>query len=371
MNAIVFGTNHNNTLGLIRSLGQTGHKVVLMLRAQKINYVDKSKYVSKTVYLDKTSNMIGAITSVARGMKEKPVLFAAGDDEATLIDMHFEELSLYVIPEGGFHNNDINKYRNKAISNKLAVEIGFNLPRTWVMSSTDDLTDDVLFPAFIKANNSIHGGKKVQGICHNRQELLSRLLSLPSEYFPIQVQEFVKKDYEVMLQGCSMNHGKHIVCEVANRKIRFYPNEYSAGSYSYSVQVEGNTELVKLRELLSQYLKRIGYSGLFSAEFLYGNGEFYFLEINLRNDGTAYLSTSCGYNLPDIYCRYLDGQLLERCAYVQQFYMNAIADFHHVCKRHLALFTWLKQFNATHCFSHFNKTDVKPYIFYILSKFSK
>ncbi len=369
MNAIVFGTNHNNTLGLIRSLGQTGHKVVLMLRAQKINYVDKSKYVSKTVYLDKTSNMIGAITSVARGMKEKPVLFATGDDEASLIDMHFEELSLYVIPEGGSHNNDINKYRNKETSNKLAEEIGFDLPRTWVISSTDALPDDVIFPVFVKANNSIYGGKKVQGICHNRQELLSRLLAIPLEDFPIQVQEFIDKEYEIMLQGCSVNHGEKVVCEIANRKVRYYPHTYSAGSYSYSIQVKGNIELMNLCELVSLYLKRISYSGLFSAEFLYSKGKFYFLEVNLRNDGTAYLSTSCGYNLPDIYCRLLNNQVVERCTYVPQFYMNVVADFHHVCKRQLTLLTWLKQFNATHCFSHFNKTDVKPYIFYILSKF--
>ena len=48
-----------------------------------------------------------------------------------------------------------------------------------------------------------------------------------------------------------------------------------------------------------EYINVLGYSGLFSVEFLLSNsGEAYFLEVNLRNDGNGYLPTYGGVNLP-------------------------------------------------------------------------
>ena len=48
MNTIVLGDNHNNTLGLIWSLYEGGHKVTLFLYNEKNNYLSKSTYVDKT-----------------------------------------------------------------------------------------------------------------------------------------------------------------------------------------------------------------------------------------------------------------------------------------------------------------------------------
>ncbi|MBQ6751455.1 MAG: hypothetical protein IJR02_11925 [Bacteroidaceae bacterium] len=367
MTALVYGENHNNTLGLVRSLGEAGHQVILLLMRRKINYVDKSRYVNRTIYLDAKSNVISAIKKIASDIKEKPVLFTTGDGEASLVDSHFEELSEYVIPEGGYKNNDINRYRDKKVSNKLAAEIGFDLPHTWIVTNPNFPPKDITFPVFVKANNSIHGGKSVQGIYKNREELNEWLSTLPKDDFPMQVQEYIDKDYEIMLQGCSINHGKKVISEVANRKVRFYPHIYSAGSYSYSVQVEGNKDLMYLRGLVTRYLENVGYSGLFSAEFLYSKGRYFFLEINFRNDGTAYLSTACGYNLSDIYCRSLKGKIIEKMDYKQQSYMNMIADLHHIGK-HISFSEWFKQFRNTHCFSHYNQRDITPYLFYLIIK---
>ena len=48
METIILGTNHNNTLALIWSLGQEGYDITLLLYKAKFNYVNKSKYIKKT-----------------------------------------------------------------------------------------------------------------------------------------------------------------------------------------------------------------------------------------------------------------------------------------------------------------------------------
>lgn len=52
MNAIVLGANHNNALGLVRSLGETNNKVYLLLYKDIINFVALSKYVTNCFFVD-------------------------------------------------------------------------------------------------------------------------------------------------------------------------------------------------------------------------------------------------------------------------------------------------------------------------------
>lgn len=367
MNVIVFGANHNNTLGLVRSLGEAGYHITLILIGNKKNYVDKSKYIRKCYYLNQDTDIVQLVKEIAANLSCKPVLLSAGDGEASLVDLYVEELSEFVIPEGGRKNDDINKYRDKKTSNALALEIGFDLPKTWIIDHPNTLPDDITFPVFVKANNSIHGGKGVQSVCQNLEELKEKLISIPTEDFPIQTQEYIAKEYEIMLQGCSVDYGEKVVCEVANRKVRFYPHIYSAGSYSYSVQVEGNQELMRLRGLVANYLGHVGYNGLFSAEFLYCNSKFYFLEVNLRNDGTSYLSTACGYNLADIYCKYRNGLSVLHGVYKPYKYLNLKADIHHVINRKVSVCKWIVQFFSAKCYSHFSWHDMKPYFYYFFN----
>lgn len=366
MNVIIYGANHNNTLGLVRSCGEKGHQIILLLQKGKVNYVDKSRYIKKCIYTTSDTDVIATIKEEASKLNTKPILFSTGDTEASLVDAHMEELSPYVILEGGGKNHAINKYRDKEKSNELARRIGFNLPQTWVIETSQKLPKEEMFPIIVKANNSTQGGKTIQKICHNQMELSKQLSNIPSCNYPIQIQEFIDKEFEIMLQGCSMNHGERIFCKVANRKVRFYPHIYSAGSYSYSVDIEKDKALMELREKVSLYLKEIHYQGLFSAEFLFSKGTYYFLEINLRNDGTSYLSTACGCNLANIFCDSIVGKGIEITNYHPCTYMDARADFHHVRNGKVKFWTWLGQFLTAGCYSHFNWRDLRPFFYYIL-----
>ena len=365
MNVIVWGENHHNALGLVRSLGEVGHNVYLLLYKVRLNYVAKSRYVKKCVYLDKDSDVISIIKTISQNLEDKPALLVTGDPIASFVDSHLNEINQYAITEGGFQTNDINKYRDKHVSNALAAEIGFNVPKSWVLQNGDSYDVDFIFPIILKEACSLPGSKKVLAVINSMTELKDHLAELEDSCYPLIVQQFINKDYEIMLQGCSLNHGETIVSKVANRRIRVYPEIYGGASYSSSVNIDEDDELVEIRDMVLDFMRRVGYSGLFSAEFLYKDGKYYFQEVNFRNDGTSYLSTSCGVNLPDIYCHSLKRQEIKEGTYKKSIYINVFSDYHHVSFHKLLFKDWIKDVITANCYSHFNWKDPIPYLYYL------
>lgn len=365
MNAIVLGANHNNALGLVRSLGETNNKVYLLLYKDIINFVALSKYVTNCFFVDMHISKVEQIINICKTLDGKPFLFSTSDEDAAYINDNANLLAPYCYFEGGI---GINEYRNKDVSNILAKQCGLHVPKTYVLHSCDQVIDGVAIPAIVKANNSIRGGKSLLHRIENRDELYRLLKKIPSNCYPVQVQEYIKKEYELMLLGCSLSAGAVVCCPVAQRKYRFYPNEYNAGSFSCSIDPSCDPKLVSLQEKVSLYMKKIKYTGLFSAEFVYKDGDYYFCEINLRNDGTSYIATKSGYNLPNILCSYYNnGKANIAGVFSPSYYMVNISDFGNVLKKRLSIWTWLKDFNKANCYSHYNKRDIVPYIGFLLS----
>lgn len=370
MNVIIVGINHNNTLGLIWSLGEAGHLITLVLHKSKYNYANKSKYVKSTYLINDDSEIIDLLKKLAIGTKDKPVVFVSTDEDATLLNEHYLELSEYCYFEGGRPDGSINLYRDKDEGECLAKKCGFTIPQTVVIKSPVELTNVALrHPLFIKANNSVHGGKSAMKKCDTYEEAESFVNSLPQDYFPLQVQEFIEKEYELMLLGCSLYGGKRVICPIANKKIRQYPKNTGGGAWSLSTEVAASEELRLLAEKVANYLKEIEYTGNFSAEFLYSGGKYYFLEINLRNDGTSWLSTCSGYNLPDMVTRsfFEDNVNADDCVFHQRHYMNILWDMAYAFHGGIGFFKWLSQISTNTCYSHYNKKDIKVFLTYIKS----
>jgi len=364
MNVVILGFNHNNTLGLIWSLGEAGHTISLVLYNEGKNYVSKSKYVKMTYLVNEGDDVVELIKKISSKMDGKPVVFVTNDRDASLLNDHFAELSPYCYFEGGRSDGSINHYRDKDEGERLALKCGFKIPRTVVISKSYELSFVSLpYPLLIKGNNSVHGGKAAMKKCDSQQEAVEFVDGLPNDYYPLQIQEFIQKEYELMLLGCSLYGGKRVICPVANKKIRQYPKITGGGSFSLSAEVAANEDLRQLASKVERYLQVIEYTGNFSAEFLYANGKFYFLEINLRNDGTSWLSTCSGYNLPDLVCRsFVDENVSDKdCIFQQRHYMNIIWDLHYVSDGSVKLFEWLRQLRGDTCYSHFNKQDRKPF----------
>ena len=203
MNTIVIGGNRNNAMGLVWSLGEAGHNVTLLLYDEgKNNYVNKSKYVKRTILIDRDGDVIHELMEVITQMDLKPVVFADSDHKSHLLNEHFAELSEICYLEGGRSDGSINLYRNKDEEEKLAIKCGFTVPKTIVITKPEEISDITIpYPVFVKANNSVHGGKKATKKCNSKQEAETFVNGLPQGFFPLQVQEFVEKEYELALLG--------------------------------------------------------------------------------------------------------------------------------------------------------------------------
>lgn len=369
MEVLIWGANHNNTLGLVRSLGEMNHIVYVLLFKDTINFVAFSRYVKKVYFASHDDSIDAQIISICKRLKNKPLLLCTSDETAAYVNDHAEELKAYCFFESG---NDINKYRNKDVGNELAIRCGLQIPQTWVLQSKSAPVEGMQFPIILKANNSTRGGKTFLQKINDAGSLKTVLSIIPDDCYPIQLQKYIKKEYEMMLLGCSLAGGTVVHIPVAQRKFRFFPNEYNAGSFSHSVNPNNSIQLVSLQKKVSEYLKAIEYTGLFSAEFVYEKGVYYFLEINLRNDGTSYLSTKSGFNLPHMLCEFFEKGKTELIGdFSENFYMANISDFGNVLNKRLSFWTWLKDVTRADCFSHYNRNDVLPYFGFLLSFFIK
>lgn len=371
MNVIILGSNHHNTLGLIRSLGEAGHTVYLMLLKSGFNYVNKSSYLKSWHLIKSFEEVIPRVKDIVSECGTKPVMLVAGDEEATFVNQHFKELSAYCFVEGAYTNGDITVYHDKFKSNDLAKKFGFKIPQTWMLCNNDDVPTDLKYPVLVKAGDSIRGGKGVLKRCNSESELIHVLEHFPNDVFPLQIQEYIQKEYEIIILGCSMNHGKHVLCPIAERKLRYYPCEYRITAYTEGILIKGNKTLEEVVDKITSMIRTIGYSGLFSVELIFANNQLYFLETNFRNDGTGYLATASGFNLPDILCHSFVGNSMnvDVMRYHPCHYVNVIADGMNVIHRRVPFYSWIRQLKKANCYSHYSKKDMLPLLYAIVALF--
>ena len=295
--AIVVGAPHHNTLGLIRSLGIKGLSPLLYLITSEDNNSNvKSKYVSEVKYFKTEEDVVQYLLNSKT--KEKAVLFASGDPISLCLDIHYEELKdkYYLFNIHG----KMKHYMNKETMCSIAEKIGFHVPQHFVYIKGDRLPLNIEFPCITKAISSVDGDKSNTTICETRQEL-EKFISAPNLCKSIQIERFVKKKFEFQFIGLSLNAGEIIVIP-GHSHIHRPKGIQNTFCFMYK---ENSNDFFETLNKTKRFIKEVGYSGLFSMEFIRGiDGKDYFLEMNYRNDGNAICVTDAGFNLPYFWYKY-------------------------------------------------------------------
>ena len=355
-NVIVIGGNHHNTLGVIRSLGYKGiFPYVLLITENKKPYVCCSKYIKQYIVLSNANEIVCQLLTLKDIFADKPVIISCADIVTAELDSHQSLLEdYYYLPVG---MGDIVQIMNKEKMSQIARDCGMLTPRNIQLNDVD-FNDDRQY--IIKPLKSIEGAKSDIAIVRNRMDLDDYLSSVHCR--DIQIQEFVEKDIEFQLIGVSLNGGENVIIPGASIILR-QPENTNTGYLKYvgfdSFDFDGY-------ERCKDFIRTIGYSGLFSIEFLRGkDGKDYFMEINMRNDGNAICVTASGVNLPYIwysYCLKSEEWSHESSKAVREvLVMPEFDDFVNVLKRKVSFLQWIKDVHKTDCFMEYDKSDTKPF----------
>lgn len=357
--AVIIGDPFNNTLGLIRSLGEAHVDIILLLvgKGDRL-FVSKSRYLknSQVFQLDTVEDCLSVLQNIADKTKDQ-VLICTNDVAAQFVDSHEPELSrFYITPMRG---DQLGNMMNKDAQCLLAQECGFTIPKSFIYERGDQFPEGVEYPLLLKPANSAHGEKSDIHICTNYHEVETSLHRTSSCPLFI-VQEYIEKEYEINLIGVRTEHGVYVPGGI--KKIRHYPTIYSPCSFGLFQSID--KFYIDINPIM-KFMNTIGYYGPFSVELLHKKGKNYFMEFNFRHDGLAYAATASGANLPALL---FDDRKDPQLHVWDTYMMDLSTDYCHVKDGTLSKKQWWHDFMRTGCQLNFNRKDPMPTICYYMHK---
>ena len=358
---IIIGGNHHNTLGVIRAMGYKGVKpTVILISNAKSNNVGKSRYIKELIVV---SNENDALDYLLRNKENNrgAVIIACSDGASSMLDLNRDVLKPHYSVPGSSLAGRVTSIMNKQTMSELGKAVGFTVPASWVLDRNALNVDEVTYPCITKPLLSITGQKSDIKICKNESELLFALSGGYGEKY--QVQQFLDKDFEYQLIGLSLNSGEVVIIPGCSRCIRPCP-----GTNTGYLHYESLAGVKAPVEICKKFVREVGYSGLFSIEFLRDKkGRDYFMEMNFRNDGNAICVTASGTNLP--YLWYLANSGLDytrelaSSTFRPVYVMPEFADFtNFVANGKISLWCWLCDLHKTDCFMTYSKRDPMPFL---------
>lgn len=367
---VVWGGVHHNTLGVLRSLGEAGvsrraiHVLLTGNNIPKRNIVSASKYAAQggVHYFADDGE---ALTWLARDgvfdCEQRPVVICCSDGAAEALMSAGPNLrQRYLAPSLAI---DAHEAMSKQVQAKLATDCGLSVPRTAYIE-VGHKPDWDIFPCIVKPIKSTLGGGKADiKVANNKSELMEQLDAVKSDR--VVLQEYIDKELEYQLIGCSLEGGKTVLIPGYTDILR-QPLNTNTGYLRYAPI----TGFAFDRDASCRFLRALGYSGLFSLEFIRSkNGKDYFLEINLRNDGNGYCVKSAGVNLPYIWSFFqINGEMPQVQTKFEHpiYFMPELADIK-LGVNEVGFARWLMQFFCARSHAVFNLRDPKPFLIAIAS----
>jgi predicted ATP-grasp superfamily ATP-dependent carboligase len=311
---IVIGSADIIKLGLIRSFGESGYKVISIhitgankFKIKPLDYY--SKYVS-AYYFTKTTNLVDLLIDKCRDEVQKPILMPLTDSMVYLIDQSLSKLNKYfIIPNINLQEGGVTRLMNKVLQKKIAAEANLNVPKTWDIPFVDGdfiIPEDIEYPCFVKGSLSYKSKKQYQKRCNNLQEL-NELLTLCKRagFYNLCAEEYLEIDKEVGIIAFSSETGCVIPAFVEFLEMGKSPK----GGISMRGQICPANEQ-KFLQAIKSFLTKTCYVGICNFDFIVSRGKYYFVEVNFRYAAYGYGVFKSGVKVPDmITCSLLGGDL--------------------------------------------------------------
>ena len=363
---IVFGQEHYNPLGVIRSLGESGiYPVAIILKDKKV-ITSKSKYISKLYFVKSYEEGYELLLKEYGKEKEKSFLYTCDDKTTAFLDRHFNELiDKFIFFNAGIQGRIV-YYMDKANILELAEKYGLNVLKNYKVNR-GEILDGLEYPIITKGiASNIGGGKADVFICHSENELKNAYKKIKST--TVLLQKYLYKKNELCMEGMSVNNGKELFISIASSYNYILEDRYSP----YMTVRNFNNKY--LQEKLALMIEEIGFEGIFEIEFLEDDdGHLYFGEINFRNSTWSYASTCAGMPLPVIWAESMQCNTLKKNYYKKIpdgfTAMVELNDFKmRVLTHKIGLIQWIREMKSCQCLYYMGKNDFKPVIANFLSR---
>ena len=371
---LVVGADHYNTLWLVRALGMAGFIPTCIIYGVTKSFVGKSRWCKRCISVEHFSDIPNILKLLE--FEQKTVLISSADVVARLIDDEYDIYSKkYFLCNCSQKSGGINFWMNKNMQLKQAEIVGMPIPRskTFDLSCAINLADisNFSFPVLIKPEVSADATKYAFRVCHDECELAASLSEIKMDCSSVIVQEFIDHKHEILLYG--MRIGDKVILPGAFYKELMCPDPQNLGMHICGYISNSFPMQYDVIKCVEDFVGSLDYQGIFSIEFILTDNNFYFLEINLRNDGTSYLTTQAGVNIPAIWTSACYGYELSNfqttLKRTRTYCLNEINYLKYAFNRFSFVET-LKIIFRTKAFSLFKFDDPMPLVYKVLYNIS-
>lgn len=362
---VVFGPDHPNTLGAVRSLGEAGYRADAVIVRNSLRMVEYSRHVSSFFSFDSYVEALDFISDFYGNKPTERIFVITCDDEgASLIDSRSGDLPDNFVIFKGATSGIISHYINKHNINTLAKKHGLNvLPE--VVTENGVVPQGLTYPVITKSISPLIGGWKSDVFkCDNEEELCEAFKKIQAP--TVLIQQYLKKKNELCIDGFRCN-GTTVITMVCKY---LYLLDTAYSSYM-SVENFHDDDLFKKIDSL---LQEVDYEGIFCIEFLIApDGELFFCEVNFRNSGWSYVSTVAGMNLPDLWIKsVVNGKVPEEAVCKIKPGFTAIYELPDFSDRVIhgafGLLKWLAEYRKADCRLYLGKKDARPFLMLLKQK---
>lgn len=340
---------------MVRCFGETGHKVTLIVYGQTESYVARSVYVEESYITLTAFEALQELESICNKDEIKPVVITCPDEISSMMDIRYDDLKHKCIFFNAQEAGRITHFMDKQVQLELAEKCGFKVPKSQETFPNSVEKTIITYPCFIKPKESIYGGKNLAK-CDNKWQLDKALLKYSNKH-KILIQDYIKKGYEIVILGLSVN-GKLFLPGFVKKHREF------RGGTTYSTVYPISELEYSLVDCCRKLLININYEGLWGIECIKNSTGYWFLELNLRNDATSYALSVAGVNLPYAYYKSMSGYDISEIVETPVRKVNAMVefeDFNYVIKCKLSPCAWIKQLKQSECRYVYSEKDPEPY----------
>lgn len=312
---VIIGYGSTTRLGIVRALAEMDCEITAIVtsfkdRRGRLNtskpFDCYSRYISRVLYIfaGEAEGLVRMLLDECSDSYQKVILLPYSDFAAATIDEAQELLrDGFLFPHIHHTSGAVRGWMDKSRQKELARTVGLLCAGSCeiaIKNGRYSIPEGIHYPCFTKPVISFVGGKRLFLRCENEEQLRSLLSRAGTRGdMVIMVEDYISIENEYAILGFS--DGKQVVIPGVIRFIKNSNSHFGIAMTGDILPVNGFEDLL---ERFRQFVLRIGFVGVFDIDFLWGDGKWWFDEINLRFGGSGYVVTRQGVNLPVMLYRY-------------------------------------------------------------------